>query len=63
MQFGARDTRLLKAGESKVVHFSITEDDLKFYNTQLKFAAEPGQFNVQIGLDSQDVQQQSFELL
>ncbi|TPG80457.1 beta-glucosidase BglX [Pseudomonas arsenicoxydans] len=54
---------MLKAGEQKVVHFTITEDDLKFYNTQLKFAAEPGKFNVQIGLDSQDVTQQSFELL
>ena len=53
----------LKAGEQKVVHFTITEDDLKFYNTQLKYAAEPGKFNVQIGLDSQDVTQQSFELL
>ncbi|VVO42635.1 beta-glucosidase BglX [Pseudomonas fluorescens] len=54
---------MLKAGEEKVVHFSIEENDLKFYNTQLKFAAEPGKFNVQIGLDSQDVTQQSFELL
>ena len=53
----------LKAGEQKVVHFTITEDDLKFYNAQLKYAAEPGKFNVQIGLDSQDVTQQSFELL
>ncbi|MDR6609437.1 beta-glucosidase BglX [Pseudomonas synxantha] len=54
---------MVKAGEQKVVHFTITEDDLKFYNTQLKYAAEPGKFNVQIGLDSQDVTQQSFELL
>jgi beta-glucosidase len=54
---------MLKAGEQKVVRFTITEDDLKFYNTQLKFAAEPGKFNVEIGLDSQDVTQQSFELL
>ncbi|RON60899.1 beta-glucosidase BglX [Pseudomonas fluorescens] len=54
---------MLKAGEQKVVHFTITEDDLKFYNAQLKYAAEPGKFNVQIGLDSQDVKQQSFELL
>lgn len=53
----------LKAGEQKVVHFTITEDDLKFFNAQLKYAAEPGKFNVQIGLDSQDVTQQSFELL
>ena len=54
---------MLKAGEQKVVHFTITEDDLKFFNTRLKYAAEPGKFNVQIGLDSQDVTQQSFELL
>jgi beta-glucosidase len=54
---------MLKAGEQKVVRFTITEDDLKFFNAQLKFAAEPGKFNVQIGLDSQDVTQQSFELL
>ena len=54
---------MLKAGEQKVVHFTITEDDLKFFNTQLKYAAEPGKFNVQIGLDSENVTQQSFELL
>ncbi|SEP05952.1 beta-glucosidase BglX [Pseudomonas sp. ok266] len=54
---------MLKAGEQKVVHFTISEDDLKFYNAQLKYAAEPGKFNVQIGLDSQGVTQQSFELL
>ncbi|MGF6114120.1 beta-glucosidase BglX [Pseudomonas frederiksbergensis] len=54
---------MLKAGEQKVVHFTITEDDLKFFNAQLKYGAEPGKFNVQIGLDSQDVTQQSFELL
>jgi beta-glucosidase len=54
---------MLKPGEQKVVHFTITEDDLKFFNAQLKYAAEPGKFNVEIGLDSQDVTQQSFELL
>jgi len=54
---------MIRAGEQKVVHFTITEDDLKFYNSQLKYGAEPGKFNVQIGLDSQDVTQQSFELL
>ncbi|APC15551.1 beta-glucosidase [Pseudomonas frederiksbergensis] len=54
---------MLKAGEQKVIHFTIEEDDLKFYNAQLKYAAESGKFNVQIGLDSEDVTQQSFELL
>lgn len=54
---------MLKAGEEKVVQFSINEDDLKFYNQQLKYAAEPGEFEVHIGLDSQNVQQNSFELM
>lgn len=54
---------MLKAGEQKVVRFNLSEDDLKFYNAQLKYAAEPGEFDVQIGLDSQNVQQNSFELL
>ncbi|WPO99093.1 beta-glucosidase BglX [Pseudomonas sp. HR96] len=53
---------MLKAGESRTLHFSIGEDDLKFYNSQLQYAAEPGQFLVQIGLDSDDVKQQSFVL-
>ncbi|QGW76204.1 beta-glucosidase BglX [Pseudomonas alkylphenolica] len=54
---------MLKAGEERTVRFQISEEDLKFYNTQLQWAAEPGEFNVQIGLDSQAVQQQRFELL
>ncbi|CAG8866681.1 Beta-xylosidase [Pseudomonas fluorescens] len=54
---------MLKAGETRTVTFRISEDDLKFYNGQLQWAAEPGQFKVQVGLDSQTVQQQSFELL
>ncbi|WP_437882073.1 beta-glucosidase BglX [Pseudomonas sp. LRF_L74] len=52
----------LKAGEEKVVRFDINEDDLKFYNLQMQYRAEPGEFNVQIGLDSQNVQQETFEL-
>ncbi|WP_349746606.1 beta-glucosidase BglX [Pseudomonas frederiksbergensis] len=54
---------MLKAGEEKAVHFSIDENDLKFFNSQLEYVAEPGEFRVQIGLDSQDVKEQSFELL
>ena len=54
---------MLKAGEQKVVQFTLSEDDLKFYNADLKYVAEPGEFDVQIGLDSQNVQQNSFQLL
>ena len=53
---------MLRSGEEKVLRFSIDEDKLKFFNAQLKNVAEPGQFNVQIGLDSQTVKQQGFVL-
>ncbi|MCF6763128.1 beta-glucosidase BglX [Pseudomonas fragi] len=53
---------MLKPGEQKVVQFTLSENDLKFYNAQLQHIAEPGEFNVQIGLDSQNVQQISFQL-
>ena len=53
---------MLNPGEQKVVQFTLSENDLKFYNAQLQHVAEPGEFNVQIGLDSQNVQQNSFQL-
>jgi len=52
----------LKAGESKIVTFTISEEDLKFYNHDLKFVAEPGDFTVFIGTNSQDLLQTNFEL-
>ena len=52
----------LKAGESKTVSFKITEEDLKFYNSDLKFVAEPGEFKLFIGTNSRDVKETSFSL-
>lgn len=45
----------LKAGETKTVTFRITPNDLKFYNYDLKFDWEPGEFQVMIGGNSRDV--------
>ncbi|WDF48261.1 beta-glucosidase BglX [Chryseobacterium sp. KACC 21268] len=45
----------LKAGESKKVTFKISPDDLKFYNNQLKYDWEAGDFDVMIGTNSHDV--------
>lgn len=45
----------LKAGESKTVSFTITPDDLKFYNYNLKYDWEPGDFTIMIGGNSRDV--------
>ena len=36
----------LKKGETKTVTFAITADDLKFYNYDLDYVAEPGEFQV-----------------
>jgi len=52
----------LKAGESKTITFTISENDLKFYNSDLKFVAEPGDFRVFIGTNSRDVKTASFSL-
>lgn len=45
----------LKKGESKTVTFTITPEDLKFYNHELKFDWEPGEFEIMIGTNSADV--------
>jgi len=52
----------LKAGESKTISFNISENDLKFYNSELKFVAEPGDFQVFIGTNSRDVKEAAFTL-
>ena len=45
----------LEAGESKTVNFTITPEDLKFYNTDLKYDWEPGEFAIMVGGNSRDV--------
>jgi beta-glucosidase len=45
----------LKAGEAKTVTFNITPDDLKFYNSDLKYDWESGDFMIMIGGNSRDV--------
>lgn len=45
----------LKAGESKTISFRITPEDLKFYNYDLKYVWEPGEFTIMIGGNSRDV--------
>jgi beta-glucosidase len=53
----------LKAGASKTVSFDITVNDLKYYNYDLKYVAEPGDFKVFIGGNSRDVKEANFKLL
>ena len=53
----------LKAGASKTVSFDITVNDLKYYNYELKYVAEPGDFKIFIGGNSRDVKEANFKLL
>lgn len=46
----------LQPGETKTVKFQITPEDLKFYNYDLKYDWEAGDFEIMIGGNSRDVQ-------
>ncbi|TVT38480.1 beta-glucosidase BglX [Hymenobacter setariae] len=53
---------LLKAGESRQVTFHVADNDLRFYNDDLKWVSEPGEFEAMTGGNSRDVQKVSFTL-
>lgn len=52
----------LKAGESTKVSFTITPELLKFYDYDLNYVCESGDFNVMIGGNSRDVKGTGFTL-
>ncbi len=53
----------LAPGESKVVTFTLTEESLKFYNNDLKFVAEAGDFKAFVGPNVRDVKELDFKLI
>lgn len=53
----------LQPGETKTVTFNINEQALKFFNSELKFVAEPGDFKVFIGPNVRDVKEANFTLI
>ena len=42
----------IRSGETYTAEFELSEDDLRFYNTDMKSIAEPGEFEVFVGTDS-----------
>ena len=52
----------IKPGESRTVNFTINAELLKFYNKDLNYVCEPGDFDVMIGPNSRDVQHKTFTL-
>lgn len=53
---------MLKKGERKTVTFNLSIEDLKFYNSDLDFVAEPGKFEVFVGTNSNADMKVDFEL-
>ena len=52
----------LRAGETRNVTFTITADKLKFYNSELQYVCEPGEFQIMVGPNSRDTQIAGFTL-
>jgi beta-glucosidase len=53
----------LEPGESREVSFSLDWEDLAFYNADNEFRAEPGEFHLFIGTNSEKVRKTSFVLI
>lgn len=46
----------IPAGQSTEVTFTLTAEDLKYYNHELEYVCEPGDFEIMTGPDSRDLQ-------
>jgi beta-glucosidase len=54
----------LQAGQSETIKFIVDKEKLSFYNQQLEWVAEPGEFELMIGASSRDIRlKDSFELV
>ena len=54
---------VIKKGETKTISFEITSDDLKFYDKNMKFTAESGDFEIFVGGNSDTNYKETFELI
>lgn len=57
------DKVFIKKGETKTVSFTISEEDLKFYNSELDFISEAGAFEVFVGSNSDVTEKLQFTFL
>lgn len=53
----------LNAGETKTVTFDLPTDDLKFWDVNMQYTVEPGDFKIWVGADSAGGLEGSFTLL
>jgi beta-glucosidase len=50
----------LRPGEKRSVEFTLGPDSLGFYNREMKFVVEPGEFRVMVGSSSEDLIESKF---
>jgi beta-glucosidase len=53
---------MLKAGEVQTISFTVTKEDLSFFNRDNVWGSEPGKFTVFVGTNSQNTIEAGFEL-
>ena len=53
----------LNPGESKIISFKLFSSDLGFYNRNMEFTVESGDFKVFVGTDSKNTLEKNFELV
>ncbi|MFN2512736.1 MAG: glycoside hydrolase family 3 N-terminal domain-containing protein [Pyrinomonadaceae bacterium] len=53
----------LGPGEKRRIEFALKPEQLGFYNRQMRFVVEPGDFKVMVGPNSQDLIEASFQLV
>ena len=46
----------IEKGKTKRVSFTITLDDLKYYNQDMQFVYDPGEFEIMVGPNSSNLQ-------
>lgn len=52
----------LKPGETQRVEFQLGPEHLGFYNREMKYVVEPGEFKVMVGSSSEDVIEKTFDV-
>jgi len=53
----------LQPGEKRRVEFTLARDQLAFWNREMRFVVEPGEFRVMVGSNSQDVIEAKFDVV
>jgi beta-glucosidase len=53
----------LQPGEKRRVEFVLTREQLSFWNREMRFVVEPGEFKIMVGSNSEDVIEASFQVV